>query len=159
MPVATVTVAGKAAPELGKKRGRIKGIDGMLFQADPSLLDAISVGATYQITYKDDEFNGNKFRVVEGAMPATPGMAMQPAAQAPQAGRPMSSQQSMPTTKDEDIATLAIAKEQLNKINPGDVEMGFHVLKSSAMMWRKFKSWQKLGPQTVKEDMEDDIPY
>ena len=143
---------------MGKKRGRIKGIDGMLFQADPSFLDTTIVGGAYQVTYKDDEFKGAKFRVVEDMLPAAT-QAQSPTTPSPRYGTTTQYVAApAPSTKDEDIATLAIAKPQLDKINPGDIEMGFHVLKSSAMMWRKFKSWQKLGPQTAKEEMNDEIP-
>src|SRR5512146_1638334 len=140
MPTATVLVQGKSEPERGKKRGRIKSDSGMVFQADPIFLKQVNVGSTYEFDYRDDSFARDdgeviKFRVIEkirgGELNVPPPAPMTSA-------RPAASQY-VPTTKDEDIATLAIAKEQLSKINPGDIEMGLHVLKSSAMMWRKFK--------------------
>lgn len=160
MPTATVTVKEKWLPQ-GKKRWVIKGVDGTMFGANADLANAVVAGQTYGVTYKEDHWNGKTYFVVEGII------GQQPQSSIPQGAPPLQQTQQQtqqqyqpqPTTKDEDIATLAIAKEQLRNIKAGDVEEGFHVLKASAMMWRKFKSWQKLGPQTTKEEFNDEIPY
>lgn len=65
MPSMTMKVMAKEAPQPGRKRGRVKNEAGMLFQASPAILDMLHIGKTYDINYKDDEFNGNKFRVLE----------------------------------------------------------------------------------------------
>jgi hypothetical protein len=166
MPVVIAQVTGAEGPKAGKKRGRIKDANGMLYQITPELARNVALGSTYSIEYTDEEFKDLKYRVVQSIIPAMAGQqAITPQAIAAQSNAAAQAAQSpyLPpapynATKDEDIATLAIAKPQLEKINPGDRVTGLHILKQSAMMWRDFKKWQKLGPQTVAEDMDDGLP-
>lgn len=70
MPMMTITVQGTEAPKPGKKRGRIKSETGMLFQANPELIEKVSMGMAYEIAYKDEKFGDVSYRVVEAIYPA-----------------------------------------------------------------------------------------
>jgi hypothetical protein len=181
MPVVIAQIIDSTPPkkEGESNRGRIKDANGILYQVTKSIAGKVGIdlkartgcGNTYSIEYKDDTFTTpegveQKFRVVQSIVPALAGQqAITPQAIAAQSNAAAQAAQSpyppaapYNATKDEDIATLAIAKPQLEKINPGDRATGLHILKQSAMMWRDFKKWQKLGPQTVAEDMDDNLP-
>lgn len=161
MPTATVTVQGKADPERGKKRGRIKGDTGMLFQADPGFLNQVIVGSTYDLTYRDDEYNGTKFRVVEGVAPSVG----RPPAPVPSPGGSTGQRRYEPAPSEdrrgEDIATLAIVKEWIGRIPVGDEGALVHALRVARRAWLKFKSGSdpkiESGP-SMRDEMEDDIP-
>ena len=91
MPTTTISVVGKADPERGKTRGRIKADGGMLFQADPEFLDEVVVGESYDVTYTDEEFKNFKYRVVQEVNPAS-GKAKPPPPRQPEGGTKSSNQ-------------------------------------------------------------------
>lgn len=160
MPIETVTVAGKADPEMGKKRGRIKSQDGKLFQADPAYLRQVNVGGTYDVEYENREFNGATFRVVESIVPTMGHQQVSQRAQA-QIAEGRASGQIMPDRRGEDIATLALVKEWMGRIPVGDVGAVVHALKSARAAWLKFKTGGddkiESGP-SLRDEMEDEIP-
>jgi hypothetical protein len=163
----TIEVQGKADPEKGKKRGRIKDASGMIFQADPSILASVVVGSKYDIQYSDEEFKDFKYRVISevnevgkdsmtSVVQAAPQRRdMPPPPLNPQAQLNAGTRAGLyrDSTKDEDISVLAIMKSQ--QIPPGDRAVIFHALKASALAWRDYKKWQK----TLASDMDDEIPY
>lgn len=140
MPTAVVTIAGTEAPAAGKTRGRIKGDDGRLFQIHPDLIRSsmIAVGSTYEVTYKDEEFKGTKYRVVEAVAPALP-HASPPA---PRPGGFDRVAQAAPEVDERglDIATLAIAKVWLERVPVGDQEGCTHALRVARRAWKAFKA-------------------
>ena len=78
MPVAHVQVAYINQPKPGKKRGSIKSADGVLYAAFPDKLSQVTVGGTYDLKYKDDEYQGVVYHVVEEVKSST--LAASPAA-------------------------------------------------------------------------------
>lgn len=154
MPTVTIRVAGTEAPATGKKRGRIKDESGTLYQAVPDFLNTVKIGQSYELTYKDDEFNGNKFRVVEGVKPAA-NVAPQPMAARPQVAY-------SDPHKDESIAVLAILK-CFQPLEVGDRAAIFHALKAAAFAWRDFKKWQvdgniETGRQPLQREYYEEFP-
>ena len=181
MPVVIANIVGAEGPKSGKKRGRIKDTNGILYQITPELARTMGVkfrssdgvwilpesNPPYSVEYTDEVFmsgtNELKYKVVQSIVPAMPGQTVPTAPPSMPNKPPITPPQTyvpapQPNIKDEDIATLAIAKPQLEKINPGDRVTALHILRESALAWRDFKKWQKLGPQTVAEDMDDGLP-
>lgn len=170
MPQVTVKVQGKADPEMGKKRGRIKSDTGMLFQATPELLSKVAVGETYDILYKDESFRDANYRVVEAVYPAT-GPSLAPQAQSNTAARAMAAVttphqvSNFPDHKSELIACLSIIKSPCFSKPVNFDRFGVaEVLKIAALGLRDFEKWQRTqnittGPQpSVADDMNDEIP-
>ena len=153
MHTMTIEVQGKADPEKGKKRGRVKDASGMIFQADPAILASVIVGSKYDITYTDEEFKDFKYRVISevnevGKDSMTTRVSPIPAPPAP---RPSSSTEVYSDTKTEDISALAIIKSM--QIEP-ERSAVFIALREAAIGWRRYKKWQK----TLASDMDDEIP-
>lgn len=143
MPMIVARIVQKADPAIGKKRGRIKLEDGSLYQIPQPLLGLVNPGMSYEINYKDDEFNGNKFRVVESIMQAA---LQQVAAPATQAGQPAQADE-----RGTDIATLAIAKVWLEKVPVGDEQGCLHALRAARRAWLRFKA----NPNNVESGGDD----
>lgn len=159
MPSATVMIQAKAAPDVGKKRWKIKSDNGQVFQVDPALSDRFQVGKTYDITYKDDQFGDRKFRVVETVKEA----AMQQAPTPSNSGSFTQSGYTPPDKyKDESIAVLAILK-CFQPLPVGDRVAVLHALKSAAFAWRDFKRWQvdgniETGRQPLQQERYEEFP-
>ena len=155
MPVVQVTIAEKADPVLGKKRGRVKDTEGRIFQVPPMMLDMVHVGGTFELSYKDDSYGDTKFRVIEGIKPMA-GAA--PSTQQTATPRPSPMASTTPAYdqyKDESISVLAIIKCQ--QLPVGDRAGILHALKASALAWRDFKKWQKDGNiETGRQPLHDD---
>lgn len=141
------TIAQKAEPAMGKKRGRIKGTDGTVYQISPVLAQQVIVGQSYDLDYKDEEFNGMKYRVVESIMPVAGGVPAPLPGAMQRVGHPSeamaAAQQWHPQVSDEkgnDIATLAIAKVWLEKIPVGDEAGCLHALRAARRAWLQFKN-------------------
>lgn len=166
MPTVTIQVAGTEAPAYGKKRGRIKDTNGTLYQALPSFLNMVKIGSAYDLTYKDDEFNGTKFRVVEGVAPAMgvpgPQSAARPSPHqtATSMGEPRYSE---PVRDDrgDDIATMAIVKEWIGRIPVGDTAAVVHALRAARRAWKTFKANPdniETGRQPLESDRYEEFP-
>lgn len=141
MPTVRIQVAGTEGPQAGKKRGRIKDTSGTLYQALPSFLGMVQIGGSYDLTYKDDEFNGTKFRVVEGVTPAMAGAS--PGSYGPgTTATPARSYEPVRQQDDrgDDIATMAIVKEWIGRIPVGDAGAVAHALRSARRAWKMFKA-------------------
>lgn len=153
MHTMTIEVQGKADPEKGKKRGRIKDASGMIFQADPEFLRKMDVGSKYDIQYSDEEFKDFKYRVISevnevGKDSMTTRVSPIPA---PPAAKPVSTEV-YSDTKTEDISALAIIKSMEIEPEAGAV---FSALREAAIGWRRYKKWQK----TLASAIDDEIPY
>jgi hypothetical protein len=145
-------------PKPGKKRGRVKDKDGVVYQISPVLMAMMKMESTYEITFTDETFTppGStdtlKYRVIESLTPAIGGASAPPPQQAAPRYNPPGNMGS--DDKDESIATLAIIKCQ--QLPVGDRAGILHALKASALAWRDFKKWQK----SVSSDMDgDEVPY
>ena len=155
MPVVQVTIAEKADPAIGKKRGRVKDTEGRIFQVPPTMLDMVYVGGSFDLTYKDDSYGDTKFRVIEGIKPLAG--AVPPAQQAatPRPSPMASTTPAYDQYRDESIAVLALVKS--TPLVAGDRVGNFHVLKAHALTWRDFKKWQKDGNiETGRQPLHDD---
>ena len=161
MPTETVLVQGKADPERGKTRGRIKSDTGKLFQAVPDILKQIEVGLTYEITYKDQTFNEAKYRVVEAVNPQ--GVPPNKSMSNTETQAAIRGKVSAPVEdrRGDDIATLAIYKPWGERIPVGDEGAVVHALRVARRSWLKFKSQSdpkiESGP-SVRDEMADEIP-
>ena len=165
MPTETIKVAGTEGPKAGKTRGRIKAEDGRLFQAAPVILDSVRIGSTYDIGYKDEEYNGTKFRVIESLAPSMNANAQRAMAAQdhPMAQRsPIAPYERDRPEIDErgtDIATLAIAKVWLEKVPVGDEVGCLHALRVARRAWLKFKANPNNVESGRQPPMEDEVPY
>lgn len=166
MPTVRIQVAGTEGPQAGKKRGRIKDTSGTLYQALPSFLGMVQIGGTYDLTYKDDSFNGTSFRVVEGVTPAIGGAPIAPqttqsySAPPPRQAQPRSYE---PVSDDrgDDIATMAIVKEWIGRIPVGDTAAVVHALRAARRAWKTFKANPdniESGRQPVQSDGYEEFP-
>lgn len=155
MPEATVTIAAKADPELGKKRGRIKDVGGAIYQIAPTLAQMVVVGGTYELTFKDEEFTNPqgkafKYRVVESLMPAT---RSSPNIPPPQPAATPRNEPRIPPMEDErqtDISVLSLmsSTEWGKKIPVGDLASLDHALRTLRKAWVGHKKSKiDSGPQ------------
>lgn len=161
MPMMTITVQGTEAPKPGKKRGRIKSETGMLFQANPEIIEGLIMGLPYEVAYKDEKFGDVSYRVVEAIYPkgGAPQLPMH------RVGGATQQRVTAPVTEDrrgEDIATLAIVKEWIKSIPVGDTGAVVHALKSARSAWLQFKKGTadpkiESGP-SLKDELNDEIP-
>jgi len=161
MPTINLTIAGSERPAAGKKRGRIKTPEGQLFQVEPAdldhtLLPKLLIGKTYEVTYRDDSYNNNAFRVVESyketnsqPMPTYSG------------GPPILTE----VERQEDIAVEAIFRDVapfwMSKVQPGDRAGLAHILRSIRGAWRDSKGPSQnieTGRRPLREEMGDELP-
>lgn len=165
MPTVRIQVAGTEGPQYGKKRGRIKDTNGALYQALPSFLGMVQIGGTYDLTYKDDSFNGTAFRVVEGVTPAIGGQPGGVTPITPGGPMPMPPPQARPAqnygapqqedARGDDIATMAIVKEWIGRIPVGDAGAVAHALRSARRAWKMFKA-NPDNIETGRQPLADD---
>ena len=161
MSVTTITVAQKYPPDPNKKRGRIVDTSGVRYQAMPALLDTMTRGEQYKITYKDDEFKGISFKVIEDAV-----VVSQPST--PTTSQPTNLTQLSPVSqygeinrqKREDIFTQGLAQAEIR--NPNfDVSKIATVAGCVSLINKWRQAWiNTLGsnPQKGRDDMNDEIP-
>jgi hypothetical protein len=161
MPTETIKVAGTEGPKTGKTRGRIKAEDGRLFQAAPVILDSVRIGSVYDIGYKDDEYNGTKFRVIESLAPSIGQVAAPVQNRTAPAGGFSAGPREAPIEDERgtDIATLAIAKVWLEKVPVGDEVGCLHALRVARRAWLKFKANPNNVESGRQPPMEDEVPY
>lgn len=91
MPIASITVANVTPPQPGKKRAKVSGTDGNVYQVDGAQMHNFAPGSSWSIVYKDDSFNGFPFKVIEKFNPAGA-----PAGLAPNMGQPVQQPQYAP---------------------------------------------------------------
>jgi hypothetical protein len=77
---AQITVAFVNPPKTGKKRWTIKDKSEVLWGAMPDIAAKFKQGGVYNITYREEAFNGNIYKVVESVLEVSAPPANQPAA-------------------------------------------------------------------------------
>lgn len=70
MPIASITVSGVTPPAPGKKRAKVTGTDGNVYQVDAAQMHNFAPGSNWNIEYKNDSFNGFAFKVIERFNPS-----------------------------------------------------------------------------------------
>ncbi len=78
MQTVTVQVASVTWPKPGKKNGTIKDVNGVLYSTPPQFLQNVQQGVMYAISYKQNQFQGQTFNMVETIAPVQGGMMPQP---------------------------------------------------------------------------------
>jgi len=159
MPVATVTVQELRPPAADKKRGRIVDVSGTLYQSSPELQATMKVGQNYNVTYKDDEYNGVAFRVAESAvLVASQAVPYVPAKTAQANPAPRSSYGATDMATAERIFVCGALNAILSNQNvvPGDLTAAkmiatVHIIRTAWL--------NTFGGQGADPEMGDEIPY
>lgn len=166
MPMMTITVQGTEAPKPGKKRGRIKSETGMLFQANPELIEKVIMGSDYEIAYKDEKFGDVSYRVVEAIYPAgskAPSPAPRPGGSV---GQQRSAAPAPDTSKDMHIFVCGAYNNAL--ANPSIDPFGLTTSDKLKFVTEQMEIYRltlgrkgQLPPKQegVDPDFDDEIPY
>ena len=165
----TIQVAQVQPPAPGKKRGKVIDTSNIAYQAGYPLLGSFQPGQSYNITYKDDSFNGFAFRVIEQATPASgqmqmavgqPAVPTQPAPQAFQRA-PQGRQYGRQTDEDlpERIFVCGALNAALSNTNTIPINLTEAQLTAIVNNLRRVYKRTFGGQPTAGDDMNDEIPF
>ena len=160
MTQAVITVAGIAPPGQGKKQGKVTDTVGGVWNVWADKLNLFNIGATYAITYEENEFKGQRFFVIKTATPqgTMPGMQQRaPSTHPNPPGIP-------PTTaKDEMIFVCGALNNAL--ANPNIQPFSVNTTEMVAFINLVRQCWRLTlakGPTPVEQGqqaMDDQIPF
>lgn len=165
MPTAHVTVKDFWLPR-GKKRWVLKDMNDTLFGVPESMSNKVQKGISYNLTYKEDQWNGRTYLVVENVQPAQEQPIIPAGYQQPistqRATQPMSD-----TSKDMHIFTCGAYNSLLRNpsINPLELSTSEKIKFVTEQMeifrltlGRKPSDRIETGKPSLREDMDDEIP-
>lgn len=158
MPTTTITVKYVNQPRPGKKQGSVKDDNGTIYGVYPDKLSLFQPNATYEIEYKDSEWQGKTYHNIVSVKPAG---GLSPAPQSNGGGnyRPTS-----PVDAERMyVCSLVNAGIQAGRIDfsEGAIEAATNAARNA---WRNtFGAVTPLNtpapPVRGRSDMDDDIPF